>query len=74
MDGLYIPEQDDSVIPINYLSTFVLENDRKRRKGERLETMSMKGKVQSIWKDISQDVELMDCLNIENLWEKPSLK
>ena len=74
MDSLYIPDEDSSVIPINYLSTFILENDKKRDKVDRLEHLSFKDKVQTIWKQIGKEAELMECLNIEALWEKPSLR
>ena len=73
MDNFYIPDLDTSVIPINYITTVILENNKKKNEKKRLENLDPSQRIQTIWQEICNDGEMRDCLDIDQLWKKPSL-
>ena len=71
---MYSPDLDDDVIPINFITTLVLDINKTKPREEQLENMSSHKKVKQIWKLFNEENELKNSLNLENLWERPSLR
>ena len=71
---MYCPDLDDAVIPINFVTTFVLEINQTKPEGEQLEHMTPSCKVKQIWKLLNEENELKDIFNCEHLWDRPSLR
>ena len=71
---MYCPDLDDAVIPINFVTTFVLEINQTKPEGEQLEHMTPSCKVKQIWKLLNEENELKDIFNCDHLWDRPSLR
>ena len=72
MSDLYSPDLDDSVIPLGHITTYILENDKNGN--NQLEGLDFEGRIKFIWKALNADEELREVLDIENLWERQSLR
>ena len=51
---MYCPDLDDAVIPINYVTTFVLDINKTKPEEEQLEHMTPSSKVKQIWKVVDE--------------------
>ena len=71
---MYCPDLDDAVVPINYVTTFILDANTNRPNKEKLENMSSRNKIKEIWKLLNEENELKDCFSCESLWDRPSLR
>ena len=71
---MYSPDLDDDVIPISFITTLILDINNTKPREEQLENMSSDKKVKQIWKLFNDENELKNSLNLENLWERPSLR
>ena len=71
---MYSPDSDDAVIPINYITTLILDINKTKPREEQLENLSSDCKVKQIWRIFNEENELKNSLNIENLWDRPSLR
>ena len=72
MSDLYSPDLDDSVIPLGHITTYILENDKNGN--NQLEGLDFEGRIKFIWRALNEDEELREALDIENLWERESLR
>ena len=71
---MYSPDLDDAVIPLEFITTFILDINKTKPREQKLEHMSSQDKIKQIWKLLNQENELKNILNCENLWERPSLR
>ena len=72
-EQFYNSELDDSVIPLSYITTYILEIN-KTEKSNGIEKMSLEDKVRHAWSVIQAEDDLKDSLDIDKMWEKPSLR
>ena len=72
MSDLYSPDLDDNVIPLSHITTYILENDKNAN--NQLQGLSFEDRIQFIWRAVNEDEELREALDIENLWERRSLR
>ncbi len=72
MSDLYSPDRDDDVIPLGHITTYILENDKNGN--NQLKGLDFEGRIKFIWRALNEDEELREALDIENLWERQSLR
>ena len=72
MSDFYSPDLDDSVISLGHITTYILENDKNGN--NQLEGLDFEGRIKFIWRALNEEEELREALDIENLWERRSLR
>ena len=68
----YNADMDDNVIPLGYVTTYILELLKSQEID--LGKLSLRDKISSVWNVFIATDDLKDSLNIDNLWEKKSLR
>ena len=72
MGEYYNPDMDDNVIPLGYITTYILELFKNQRTD--ISKLKMSDKINKVWNVFSATDDLKDSLDIDNLWEKTSLR
>ena len=72
MSDLYSPDLDDSIIPLGYITTYILENDKNGN--NQLQGLNFEDRIKFIWRALNDEEELQEALDIEKLWERRSLR
>ena len=73
-EQFYNPDLDDSVIPLSYITTYILEINKTNDSNVKLEKMSLAERIQHTWSVIQTEDDLRDSLDIDKMWERPSLR
>ena len=69
----YCPSLDESIVPLNYVATYVIEVDKEKRKEvERLDHLNLKDKLHRVWETLNEEEDMKDIFNVDMLWDKPS--
>ena len=69
----YCPSLDESIVPLNYIATYVIEVDKEKRKEvDRLDHLNLKDKLRRVWETLNEEEDMKDILNLDLLWDKPS--
>jgi tetratricopeptide (TPR) repeat protein len=69
----YCPSLDESIVPLNYVSTYVIEVDKETREEvDRLDHLNLKDKLRRVWETQNEEEDMKDIFNLDMLWDKPS--
>ena len=69
----YHPSLDESIVPLNYVATYVIEVDKEKRKEvDRLDHLNLKDKLHRVWETLNEEEDMKDIFNLDMLWDKPS--
>ena len=71
----YCPSLDESIVPLNYVATYIIELDKERsQETDRLDHLDTRGRLRRVWEILNEEEDLKDILDVGKLWEKPSLR
>ena len=58
----YCPSLDESIVPLNYVATYVIEVDKEKRKEvDRLDHLNLKDKF---WETLNYEEDMKDIFNL----------